>query len=531
MSSAIASGGQTDAVTSLNSDHEKCHPAVTTISGNDVFDPEGRTAFLATFSLEEEKKIQRKIDYHFLLLLGLMHMIKSMDTANAAAVKVLQVGQPSNILKELHMTSDQYNWVQTFYYFGYIFMEAPMVSIMRKMLPHRYHSRILVSWGAVLACHAALHNRQGFYTARFFMGLMEGGMMPGHIAQLTNWYRSEDMQKPVMWLYGVQNCSGVLGSLLVYGISFLDGRGGLSAWRWVFLIEGLATSAFGVLIYFLWPDYPKSKRSARWLSEREQNFIEARLSENAPRTAEPAFSWREVLQSLTDPLTWAFTGCQLFVNLGGFGLTWYTPTIITDLGFTKLPKNQLLNIPPSAAAVGGCIFAGWFVKKGYITRPLFVMIDLSCMAVCFILFFTIKSRGGLYAACIVGTAFYWMYFVIFYPWRTAKLHGATRAAISVAIQNGLAQSGGAIGPQLFMSKWKHNRYRNSFAICASFVITAWFINAATWFMTRNVEYDVRRVRLNRKAAKKEGKVLADDDVHVFEERQYYHGLRRNQDLA
>lgn len=75
MSSAIASGGQIDAVASLNSDHEKSHPAVTATSGNDAFDPEERTAFLSTFSLEEEKKILRKIDYHFLLLLGLMHMM------------------------------------------------------------------------------------------------------------------------------------------------------------------------------------------------------------------------------------------------------------------------------------------------------------------------------------------------------------------------------------------------------------------------------------------------------------------------
>lgn len=33
-----------------------------------------RAAFLATFSLEEERRILRKIDYRFLLLLGIMHM-------------------------------------------------------------------------------------------------------------------------------------------------------------------------------------------------------------------------------------------------------------------------------------------------------------------------------------------------------------------------------------------------------------------------------------------------------------------------
>jgi len=38
------------------------------------------------------------------------------DVINASSVKVLQVGQPRNILKELHMTPNQYNWVQSIYY-------------------------------------------------------------------------------------------------------------------------------------------------------------------------------------------------------------------------------------------------------------------------------------------------------------------------------------------------------------------------------------------------------------------------------
>jgi hypothetical protein len=38
-----------------------------------------------------------------------------MDYTNASNVKVLQVGQPRNILKELGMTANQYNWVGSIY--------------------------------------------------------------------------------------------------------------------------------------------------------------------------------------------------------------------------------------------------------------------------------------------------------------------------------------------------------------------------------------------------------------------------------
>ena len=75
-----------------------------------------RETFLASFTAAEDKKIMRKVDQRFLLLIGLMYMLKNIDYNNAASVKVLQVGKSRNILKELHMTADQYNWVQSIYF-------------------------------------------------------------------------------------------------------------------------------------------------------------------------------------------------------------------------------------------------------------------------------------------------------------------------------------------------------------------------------------------------------------------------------
>ena len=40
-------------------------------------DPEARAAFLATFTAEDEKKIMHKVDKRFILLTGLMYLIKS----------------------------------------------------------------------------------------------------------------------------------------------------------------------------------------------------------------------------------------------------------------------------------------------------------------------------------------------------------------------------------------------------------------------------------------------------------------------
>jgi len=203
------------------------------------------------------------------------------------------------------------------------------------MTPRVFQTRICVLWGLVLACHAAVKNKQGIYAARFFLGLAEAGLFPSIMTHLCNWYRSDEMGKPIMWLFGIFNLSGVLGSLLVYGISYLDGKRGLSSWQWyvpnllphsahvhadveiytrVFLIEGVVTIAFGGLIYIIYPDYPKSPRTGKWLTPREQEFVELRLTENAPRTQDAAFSWKEMADTVKDPRIWSFMLAQVTIS-------------------------------------------------------------------------------------------------------------------------------------------------------------------------------------------------------------------------
>lgn len=62
--------------------------------------------------------------------------------------------------------------------------------------------------------------------------MMEAGMFPGLAVQLCSWYRADEIQKPFMWMFAIQNTSGIVGSLIAYGVSYMNGLGGLSAWRW-----------------------------------------------------------------------------------------------------------------------------------------------------------------------------------------------------------------------------------------------------------------------------------------------------------
>ena len=151
---------------------------------------------------------------------------------------------------------------------------------------------------------------------------------------------------------------------------------------------------------------------------------------------------------------------------------------------------------------------------------------MSGMVVCFVLFFTVNSRIGIYISCILGTLFHQSYFIPFWAWRSATLSGSTGTAFTLGLQSGVAQLGGVVGPQLFQSRWAYNGYKNSFAIAAAMVIAAFFANLWTWWLTRNTEYDVMRVRRIILKSRKEGRANFEDDIRVFEERNFYTGFRR-----
>lgn len=68
----------------------------------------------------------------------------------------------------------------------------------------------------------------------------------GLLTTIARRYRTDEMGKPIMWLFGLQNCSGIVGSLLAYGISYMNGICGLSAWRWYVKVSSLdKDSSFG----------------------------------------------------------------------------------------------------------------------------------------------------------------------------------------------------------------------------------------------------------------------------------------------
>ena len=67
----------------------------------------------------------------------------------------------------------------------------------------------------------------------------------------------------------------MFGGLLASAIANMKGVRGYSSWRWIFILEGLATIIIGIGAYFLISDFPTD---ARWLSAEEREYVIARTA-------------------------------------------------------------------------------------------------------------------------------------------------------------------------------------------------------------------------------------------------------------
>jgi len=82
------------------------------IAGYDADQMRARTLL----NYEEEKNLLRRIDWHIMPLCAIAFLLKNIDNINVSNVKIMNTGTNQNILKQLGMSADEYNFVSTIYY-------------------------------------------------------------------------------------------------------------------------------------------------------------------------------------------------------------------------------------------------------------------------------------------------------------------------------------------------------------------------------------------------------------------------------
>lgn len=127
---------------------------------------------------------------------------------------------------------------------------------------------------------------------------------PAGFAFLTSqWYTKEEQGLRTAIWFSFNGWAQIFGGLVAYGIAVgvREHGAALAAWKIVFLVTGLMTTAAGVLFWFIIPD---NQLNARFLNKKDRILAIERIRKNDQGVGNRHWKFYQFKEALLDPLSW-----------------------------------------------------------------------------------------------------------------------------------------------------------------------------------------------------------------------------------
>ncbi|KAL8810628.1 MAG: hypothetical protein Q9200_002420 [Gallowayella weberi] len=335
----------------------------------------GITMFTEDDGLEQakEKALVRKIDLFLLPTIWLMYLLSYVDRTKCVSCKASRgvallisdsIGNAkiAGMQNDLRLSSSQYSISLIVFFVSYVIFEVPSNLILSKSRPSVFLPTIMILWGVVTCCMAAVQNYRQLIALRFVVGVLEAGFAPGVLLILSSWYKREEQSKRFAVYISAAILSGAFGGLLAGSITKnLEGSHGIRGWRWLFIVEGSATVGWACISHFLLLDFPLT---SKYLSEEERRLASERLLAGDGACANDEHRLgplQAVIKSLSNWRVWLFTAGYMVI-VGSSTLSYFYPTLVEGLGY-KSNKAQYMTVPIYAVAFVCNAFTGYISDK------------------------------------------------------------------------------------------------------------------------------------------------------------------------
>lgn len=351
----------------------------------------------------------------------------------------------SNIVNELDLTGNRYNIAVAVFFVPYVIFEAPSNFAMKYFSPSVWIGRIMISWGIVTICTAAVSNFAGLLAIRFFLGVAEAGFFPGCVLYFCFWYKPSERATRLAIFAGSVAVAGAFSGLLASGISFLNGKANLAGWQWLFILTGIPAVIWGGIIWKWMPDYPQD---AKFLTEEERAFAIARMGPFAPQKEDKTFDRQVAKQTLLNPTFWLYAISYFFMVNSLNSFSYFSPTIIANLGFSGYTA-QLLTVPPNAFGlviiVVNCLHSDYSKERIGHSLGGLILVGTGYLLLALLTNWIGRYVAVFMIACTNAAV------MPFLAHRTATVSGSTATALATGVTIAISNCGGISAPFLFPS--------------------------------------------------------------------------------
>lgn len=377
----------------------------------------------------------RKAMLRLIPMMVAIYFLSFIDRTNVALAKI-------HLAADLGISAAAYGLGAGIFFIGYALLEVPSNLAAHRFGPRRWVARIAVTWGVLSTAMMFVQGSTSFYVLRVLLGIAEAGLFPALMYMVTLWFAPKDRAIVVGWIYTAPAVALSLGTPLGAALMQLGGLGGLHGWQWMFLLEGLPTIVFGIVLFFVLPDRPSH---AKWLSKQEAQTLEQHAVIDAHGHAE-LFS-PDWVAAVKRPTTLLIALIYFLNQVAFVGLYFFTPSIVAQM---HVKSPLLVGVLSSSVGIGfligvlslprihrritsDCLFLGVLTAGLVISALAFIASGSQDVQI------VLLAVTGFFAGGVLPS--YWAIAM-------KRLQGI-QAAAGLAFINTVGLLGGFVGPYLF----------------------------------------------------------------------------------
>ncbi|KAK4065613.1 hypothetical protein Trihar35433_7733 [Trichoderma harzianum] len=384
---------------------------------------------------EEARIIRNKCLWRILPFLCIGYHLMYVDKQTLGSSAIL------GILEDAKLNSNQYNWLSSIFYFGYMVAEWPQNWALQRFPVGKWLAGNLIVWGGITLLHIPCNNFASLFVVRFLLGLSEACIVPAFLLSMSMFftYQEQAVMMSVMWSIG--NSSPITSGFLSY------------------VITGVITIIFGGLVWLFFPDSPLH---ADFLTYEERAQAILRIKGNNSGIEQKQFKKHQFIEAIKDPKTWLFALHAWSQEMGN-GINNQTSLIINSFGFTVFQTTLLSTVSGVIAffTLSAAAITLHFTRnsRAWISLIAYVPAVISSIL---LLALPWSNRWGL----IVGV---WLRYTTGVPyavvmiWAANASAGHTKKTTVIALYHIGYGLGNIISPQLFEPRWKP-RYKPTWII-------------------------------------------------------------------
>ncbi|KAJ9610477.1 hypothetical protein H2200_005254 [Cladophialophora chaetospira] len=447
---------------------------------------------------KKEKRLVLKQDLSIVLLLSGCYWFAYLDRGALGNARIM------GFQTDLGLTGKQFYNCLMMFFVGYMIFELPAALSLRVLHPNWAYGSAVISFGVLAASMAVVRSYAAVMVIRILLGFAEAFVQTGFIF-LSLWYRREELTTRAGTVSKIQNIwlqlterlafyfiatpvAGAASGLFAYGVQRnLDGDLGKTSWEWYFLIEGILTILWGIMVICLLPKLPETvaKRGSILFRDPQEHALILERTAAARNTPDAKPRLFQVWWALKDPKTWLFAlaAAAASLNIAAFGS--FLPTFIRQFGFSPL-DTQLYSIIPYAFATVSlpvvCILADRTDK-----RAIPFLICMSTSVTGYVIVLATTNKVALLVGCSFIAAGAYPAVVVCATWLVGSHGGYTKRCTAFAVSQVFTQSYSIISTQIYDNP---PRYFKGHGILLGFNVLG-AISAATCYFLMKRENEKR----------------------------------------